>query len=152
MRMAQLTRQTAFFGLVGVVMMTGSVAALARDNRVRLECAAEGAGDLSLDARYEERSRRRTTRKKFSVEFEAAPGGSFGPGQLMTVSVRGRDVGSVVLDTVVGGDIVGDLNFDTTAGPADRDLPFSSSFPVAKSGSSVVVKVDGGRVLGCRLR
>jgi hypothetical protein len=109
---------------------------------IRLECDAEGAGDISMSARYEDRR----GRERFDTEFEAAPGGDFGPGQTMNVIVRKVIVGSVKLKTARNGDIVGDLNLG-------RDgKPIPEGFPKVKSGTPVQVQIDGGVVLGCKVR
>jgi hypothetical protein len=116
---------------------------------IRLECNAEGPNDISMHARFE---RRDDGRRKFSTEFEAAPGGSFSAGQRMTVLVAGVNVGSVRLRTVAGGDLQGDLNLDTEAGPGDDERPFPPGFPQVVRGTRVLVKIAGQNVLGCRLR
>ncbi len=111
---------------------------------LRLECDAEGPNDISLHARYEERT---GGRLRFSAEFEAAPGGDFSEGQRMKVSVEGVNVGSVRLRTVAGGDVGGDLNLGDDSGK-----PFPDNFPTVDRGSRVRVRIDGERVLACRLR
>ena len=73
-----------------------------------------------MHARYEVRR----ARKKFTTEFEAAPGGAFKGGDRMTVAVDAIQVGAVRLKPVVGGDLVGDLNLDTTAGLVIRPSHF----------------------------
>jgi hypothetical protein len=109
---------------------------------IRLECDAEGAGDISMSARYEDRD----GDERFGTEFEAASGGAFGPGQRMNVIVRKVIVGSVKLKIARNGDIVGDLNLG-------RDgKPIPEGFPKVKSGTRVQVQIDGGVVLGCKLR
>jgi hypothetical protein len=101
-----------------------------------------------MHARYEERDR---GRKKFSTEFEAAPRSGFSAGQRMAVLVGTVAVGTVRLRTVVGGDVVGDLNLDTTAGPGDDARPFPPNFPPVQVGTRVRVRIGGEIVLGCRL-
>lgn len=115
---------------------------------VRLACDAEGAGDISLSAKYEERTR--TGRQKFSAEFEAAPRSGFRPGQRMVVFVESVNVGSVVLRRIAGGDVQGDLNFDTV--PDGDARPFPNNFPDVKSNSLIAIRIGGDKVLGCRLR
>lgn len=146
--MGGLMRTLRFAGALGVVIAAsgfGSGAATAAG--LRLECNAEGAGDTSMQARYEERR----ARKKFSTEFEAAPAAGFKEGDRMTVVVDTVQVGSVRLKQVVGGDVVGDLNLDTTAGPGDLAKPFPRNFPPVQRGTRVIVKINGANVLGCRL-
>jgi hypothetical protein len=52
----------------------------------------------------------------------------------------------------VGGDLVGDLNFDTRSGPGDEAQPFPDNFPQVRRGTQVVVKIRTSTVLGCRLQ
>lgn len=108
----------------------------------RLECEAEGAGDISMDARYETRG----TRERFSTEFEAAPRGAFKVGQQMTVVVKQTIVGAVDLKKVKGGDIVGDLNLGRDGNPIPE------GFPKVRKDTKVTVQVDGKTVLACKLK
>ena len=109
---------------------------------IRLECDAEGAGDISMSARYEDRD----GDERFTTEFEAAPGGVFGPGQKMKVLVKNIDVGSVKLKTARNGEIVGDLNLGSDG------KPIPDNFPNVKSGTRVQVEIGGDIVLGCKVR
>ncbi len=118
-------------------MVCGS--AFAGDDRTRLECDSEGAGDTSMDARYEERR----GGAKFDGSFEAPPGGDFMDGDLLAVVVGGIEVGSIMLATQLNGDIGGDIEFDTQA---DELNPFPGNFPDVTSGTSVTVGP-----LGCAL-
>jgi hypothetical protein len=129
------------------VLAFASVTAQARD--LRLECDAFGANDTTMHARYEERD---SGRRKFSTEFEAAPNGPYAAGQRMVALVDGVKVGAVRLKTVVGGDLVGDLNLDSTAGAGDDAKPFPSDFPPVDRGTKVVVRINNKNVLGCRLQ
>lgn len=133
-------------GLAAFAAMAAASSAPARaaNDDLRLECEAEGPGDISMHARYEERD---DGRERFSTEFEARPGGNFSPGQRMTVSVAGEKVGSVRLRPVPGGDVGGDLNLGDDSGK-----PIPDNFPAVDRGSRVRVLVDGERVLACRLR
>jgi hypothetical protein len=117
-------------------------------DRIRFNCRAFGATDISMEAKYEIRSARR----KFSTEFEAAPNLGFNPGQRLSVQVKGVTVGSMVLETVLGGDVVGDLNFDTRPSPPD-EIAFPTNWP-ANVGRGAEVKVLRGTtvLLGCALR
>ena len=124
------------------VAFTGSVAcggALAGNDRTRLECDSEGAGDISMDSRYE----KRRGRAKFDASFEAAPRGNFMEGDLLVVHVGGIDVGSITLVRQLNGDFGGDLEFDTRA---DDFNPFPDNFPAVTSGTSITVGP-----LGCAL-
>jgi len=127
-------------GSLAVLSAALTLPAHARDQR--LECDAEGAGDISMDARYETRG----TRERFSAEFEAAPRGGFKTGQRMTVLVKQMEVGSVDLTKARDGDIVGDLNLGRDGNPIPED------FPKVRKDTKVVVQVDGKTVLGCRLK
>lgn len=127
-------------GSLAVLSVALTLPAHARDQR--LECEAEGAGDISMDARYETRG----TRERFSAEFEAAPRGGFKAGQRMTVLVKKVAVGYVDLTKARDGDIVGDLNLGRDGNPIPKD------FPKVRKDTKVVVQVDGKTVLGCRLK
>ncbi len=128
-------------GSLAVLSAALTLPAHARDER--LECEAEGAGDISMDARYETRD---GTRERFSAEFEAAPRGAFKAGQRMTVLVKQIAVGSVDLTKARDGDIVGDLNLGRDGNPIPKD------FPKVRKDTKVVVQVEGKTVLGCRLK
>ena len=108
-------------------------------DRVRLSCDAAGARDISIDARYEERR----NRAKFDASFEAAPNAGFTAGEELDVQVGGISVGTMTLVLAPGGDVTGDLEFDTQA---DEGNPFPGNFPEISGGISVTV---GG--LGCAL-
>ena len=140
-----MVRTALLLGALAVTTVLGSDAALAD---VRLECDVEGPRDISLSARYEERTR--TGRQKFSAEFEAAPRAGYTAGQRMVMIVDGVNVGSVLLKTVVGGDVQGDLNLDTA--PQSGERPFPANFPEVKSGSRTTVRIAGENILSCRLR
>ena len=101
-----------------------------------------------MTARFETRQ----ARKKFTVEMEAAPNGSFRAGQRINFVVAGRLVGTDRLDRVAGGDLVGELNLDTQAGPGDDEDPFPANFPPVGNGTRVLIKSAGELVLGCALR
>ena len=110
-------------------------------DRIRLRCDAEGVQDTSMDAKFESRD----GRAKFDASFEARPGGAFSAGQVLDVKVGGVTVGQMTLFSI--GDIVGDLNFDTTAQAADDDLLLPGGFPSVDQGTSVMVGP-----LGCALQ
>jgi hypothetical protein len=151
--MPNLNSIARLFGALFVLTAAATAASISPGHAagaVLLQCAADGAGDISLNARYEERPRART-RRKFSAEFEAAPGGNFRAGQVMTVLVKGTAVGNATLKKVVGGDLVGDLNLDTNADSPD-EKPFPANFPQVERNTNVTVKINGGIVLGCRLQ
>ena len=115
---------------------------------ISLECSAEGAGDISMRARFE---RRASGRRKFNTEFEAAPGGLYRAGQLMTVLVAGFNAGTVRLQTVVGGDVAGELQLDDLAdGVGERRFP--PGFPAVVINTRVAVKIGANLALACRLQ
>lgn len=123
--------------------MAGSMAwnnAIAAENRVRVSCDSQGVQDVSMDARFQ----KRRGRAKFDASFEAAPGGPLSEGDVLPVLVAGVEVGSITLETVVGGDVGGDLEFDTNP---DEFNPFPDNFPAIAPGTSVVVGP-----MGCGLR
>lgn len=113
--------------------------AFAGDDRTRLRCDSDGAGDISMDARYEERR----GRSKFDGSFEAAPGGAFTDGDMLAVNVGGVEVGYITLAAQINGDLGGDIEFDTQT---DELNPFPEAFPEAAPGTSVTVGP-----LGCAL-
>jgi len=130
------------FGLiVPLVQATDALAKCSKNKRVRLECRAFGPGDTSMKARY----KKKKSREKLSVSFEAAPGGSFAAGDVLEVTFNGAFLGSMTLTQPGGiGDVEGDLDFDTKADADDEDLPFPSI--VVGDGDEIVVGD-----LGCRL-
>ena len=111
-------------------------------DRTRLRCSAEGIQDISMDAKYEARG----NRVKFDTSFEALPGLGFNAGDSLEVAIGGISLGQMRLVSI--GDIVGDLNFDTTAQANDDDMPLPGQFPSnVASGTSVTVGP-----LGCALQ
>ena len=124
------------------LLLAGTAPASAGGNdRIRLRCDADGTQDISMDAKFESRR----GRIKFDASFEAAPGLGFSAGQSLDVIVGGTFVGRMLLADI--GDIVGDLDFDTTAQADDDDLPLPGDFPALEEGTSVIVGP-----LGCALR
>lgn len=108
--------------------------------QVRLQCSADGVGDVSIAARYEARR----GRSKFDASFEAPANAGFIAGQQLAVFVGGVNVGPMTLASdPFSGDIVGDLEFDTRA---DDNNPFPANFPTVAAGVSVTVSN-----LGCAL-
>jgi len=113
------------------------------DNRTRLECRSDAATeDASIRVRYEQRD----DRQKFSFELEAAPGGSYVAGDILHVFVDNELVDSMTLVDL--GDIVGEIEFDSTAQADDSDQPFPANFPTVGSGSIV----EAGAQLACDLQ
>lgn len=118
---------------------------------VRYTCRATGAPDISMQARWEVKK----GRKRFRVEFEAATGGAYTVGQIMTVAVgpveTALDVGSAALE-VIGADLVFELGFDSKAQSGGDNLAFPPNFPTITAATDVTVKTGGTPVLGCTLR
>lgn len=117
-------------------------------SRLIRRCTATGQSDISMQARYEVRG----SRRKFKVEFEAGPTAGFSAGQMMTFTVAGDAVGRDALQTIVGGDLIAGLEFDSKADDPDEQ-PFPQNFPTIGNGTVVQVKGPTGTVvLGCTLR
>ncbi|WP_020179276.1 hypothetical protein [Methylopila sp. M107] len=134
--------------LVALCGLGFAATAHADDSRIRYRCGAEGANDISMSAKYETRA----SRRKFSVEFEAAPAAGFADGDKLGVRVDGTAVGSVTLGAIRGGDVVGDLNYDTKPTEDDAD-PFPAKFPKTLGrGAKIRLSQGDKKVLACELR
>jgi len=140
------TRQfiiSIFTTLLALSLSQATFAKGGDDNRTRMECdGSASTEDASISAKYEQRG----NREKFSVQLEALPGGSFSPGDIVQIKVNGQTVGTAELVDL--GDIVGELDFDSTAQTDDTDLPFPANFP----GISAGAMVQAGTQLGCDLQ
>ncbi|MCB1378058.1 MAG: hypothetical protein KDK89_06790 [Alphaproteobacteria bacterium] len=145
-------RLTALAATLGLSMAMGSLMTLpAAAQTVRYACAATGANDISMGSRYEVRGTGTTARRKFSTEFEAGPTAGFIAGSRLNVLVKGVNVGSMVLEKLLTGDVIGDINFDTR--PQADALPFPGNWPAGVGrGTPIVIKKGTTTVLGCRLR
>ena len=135
------------------MLLSGTFMGLAFDTagaseRLIRRCSASGVGDVSMTARYEVRR----ARKKFTVELEARPGGALSNGQTVVFRVAGKNVGSDKLQPIVGGDLIGELNLDTQAGPGDDEDPFPANFPPVSAGTRVAIGSGGKLILACNLR
>jgi hypothetical protein len=115
----------------------------------RLQCDAQGSGDISMSARFEQRA---GGRRKFNAEFEAAPGGAFSAGQRMTVFVADSKAGTDRLRKIAGGDLKGELQLDDAAGPGDNEKPFPPGFPKVQRNTQVRINIAGNDVLSCSLQ
>ena len=124
-----------------LVILCGATAFAGGQDRIRLRCDAQGVQDISMDAKFESRN----GRAKFDASFEARPGGAYSAGQVLDVKVGGISIGQMTLVSI--GDIVGDLNFDTTAQADDDDLLLPGGFPAVDVATSVMVGP-----LGCALQ
>lgn len=134
--------------LLAVSTIAGAFSTANASDRLIRRCDAVGAGDISMSARYEVRS----SRKKFSVELEAATPGAFHEGQRIAFVVADQIVGRETLQPVIGGDLVADLNLDTRPNPADDENPFPANFPQVTRGTTVQIMAGTKTVLGCDLR
>ena len=80
------------------------------------------------------------------------PGTGFLAGARLGVQVKGVKVGTMTLEPVIGGDVVGDLNFDTRPQPPDS-IAFPANWPAPiNRGAAVNVLRGTTVVLGCSLR
>ena len=117
--------------LAGAAMMAvlGSGIAFA-GGELRTETRLRGhrstAGPMVGKAKFSNRVDQ--ARRKFSVEIERG-----NPGEMFDVMVSGVVVGTVVIDSFG----IGEIDYDDTAGPADRDQRFPRIFP----------EIDGGEVV-----
>lgn len=134
------TNYKQFAIILSFALLVSSQVAVAGGNRIRLDCGANGAADFSMDARYEQRR----NREKFDASFEAAPNAGFAAGEELDVKVGGVSVGTMTLVALAGGDVTGDIEFDTQA---DENNPFPVNFPEVAEGVSVMVGD-----LGCALQ
>jgi hypothetical protein len=136
-------------GLVLAAVIASSATADAKGTRTRFQCKASGSTDISMSARYEIRAGA-STRRTFSTEFEAGPGTGFRAGNRLKISVKGVVVGTVRLAALVGGDVVGDLNFDTKRQVDAK--PFPANWPkTVGRGAKIQILRGQTRVLGCTL-
>jgi len=131
-------KERTFAAAIGVAILLGSTVANAGGDRFECRSSAPGE-DASIDARFEDDS----DRMKFSASFEAAPGGSFGTGDMLGVTVDGYLVAVMQLSGTAPGDVTGDVNFDTTAQVDDADAPFPANFPATGAGTNVLVGTFG---------
>lgn len=143
-----MNQENLFEGILiaalAVAALSASQTTLAGEDRTRLECRdALALQDGSMQARYE----RDAERTKFSVEMEVLPGGALIAGDVLQVQVNGQLVGAIAL-TQGATDLVGGLDFDTTADALDADSPFPVNFPAVGPGSTVQI----GTGLGCSLQ
>ncbi len=142
--------KTAFGAAIILAAASAMPAGAEAADRIRFQCRAEGAIDISMSARYDIIRSVTPARRKFTTEFEAGPGTGFLAGSRLNVAVKGVKVGSMRLEAVVGGDVVGDLNFDTRR-QLDA-LPFPANWPAGVGRGTRVNLLRGTtRVLGCTL-
>lgn len=148
----QILAKQILSAVAAVGVLAAATPSHAADARVRRQCVVSGPEDISMTARYVTRGARKT----FTTEFEAAPGGRFAENDRIQIRVEGVKVGAVRLVTVVGGDVVGDLNFDSRVknddNPSGDELPFPADFPTVGRGSLVEVLKGAKVVLSCNLR
>ena len=143
-----LTPITCAFSFLVASAALGSSPVVAATT-AQFQCDAAGPGDISMRARFEQRT---GGRRKFNAEFEAAPGGAFTAGQRMTVFVADVNVGADRLRKVAGGDVKGELQLDDQAQAGDNEKPFPPNFPPVQRNTPVLIKIAGKNVLSCRLQ
>jgi hypothetical protein len=137
-------RSNFIMGILAVGLMAASSSAFAGGDK--LECKAEGARDVSMDARFEQDG----DRAKFDASFEAARGAGYAVGNVLQVRVGDEHVGDITLSVQLNGDLGGDLGFDNNV---DRDapdpdtVPFPANFPAVGAGTIVTIGT-----LGCSLQ
>jgi hypothetical protein len=113
-----------------------------------ISCQAEGDVDISMSAKLSVRTDK--NRKKFNVEFEAAPRLGYAAGQSMVVKVDGVNAGKKPLRRVLNGDFEAELELDSKSEVGHT--PFPKNLVVGK-GSVVTVSFKGkGTVLSCTLQ
>lgn len=100
----------------------------ARPLRLSGSVGNDNAG-VKARARYEERTKNSTIIKKFDVEITGAQAG-----QTFPVTVQGKLVGTVTINTLGRGE----LELRTTP-DSPGDLPIPASFPSLKAGDTVQV-------------
>lgn len=146
-----LTRTTTSLATAVTLAILAAAPEAEAATRARYQCSAVGTTDISMTARYEVRTGTALVRRTFTTEFEAAPGTGFAAGRKLAVVVKGVRVGVMTLEPLVGGDVVGDINFDTR--PQLDSKPFPANWP-AGVGRGTTVKIMTGtrQVLGCTLR
>ena len=133
-------------------LCTALLSAPAHAQLRQIECAASGAGDISMSADYRERFRNnQLRRRKFSVEFEAAPRGQFNLGDRLAVIVAGVRVARPELRQDINGDLFFDVNFDTFARQNDATA-FPPNFPTIGQRARVAIRKAGQLVLACMMR
>jgi hypothetical protein len=115
----------------------------------RLECDAHGPGQTGFHARYEERVRSTSTRKKFNAEFEAVSGSTYSAGQRITFLVDNVAVGTKPLVLVAPGELAAELELDSAP---SLHLPFPGNWPGIHSGSVVRAKLGTRILLGCQVQ
>lgn len=121
---------------------------LAGEPSERMECSARGPHDISMQARYESRR----VREKFTVEFEAGPRSLMIAGEQIGVMIENVLIAKITLKQIASGDVVGELDFDSTAGPFDNNAPFPASWPGVKSGAEVELVSGRSTLLACELK
>jgi hypothetical protein len=149
--------KTTAYAIAGAAAIAAALAVLPVQSRAEdapaitrtiFACQARGSVDIAMRSRYELRS---TGRKKFTAEFQSATDPRFVAGGRLGVKVDGVRVGTVILDALTGGGVIGDLNFDTV--PQIDAKPFPANWPAGVGGGSEVDFLKGLTVvLGCTLR
>lgn len=145
LKMLSATTATAFITLAAVSMGVTPSEAKKGGGSDRFRCDAKGAGETGFHAKYEERLKKSTLRKKFGVEFEASQSGAFVAGQSVVFSVDAVAVGTIPLKLVAKGELAAELELDS------QKKPLPPGFPVITTGSLVEAAIGGTTVLGCEV-
>lgn len=132
---------TRVMSILAVGLMAASTSAFAGGDR--FECKASGAGDTSMDGKFEDKDK---GREKFSASFESLNGAI---GDVFQVTVDGEMVGNITLAAQPDGNLGGDLDFDNNIDRDEPDttVPFPANWPGAGRGTIVMVGT-----LGCTLQ
>ena len=130
------------------ILFAGVTPSEAKSDKLRFRCQAE-TETVSLNARYEDRTNPKQTRKSFRAQFEGS-GDDLAAGAQLTVLVDSVSVGTVTLVEDVPGLFEGQLRFDSKA-RGRKVLPFPADFPAVAADSLVELQLDGETVVGCEL-
>ena len=131
------------------VLLSATPSDAAKPDKNRFRCKAE-TETTQMDARYEERTHRLKTRKRFRAQFEGSGAGLVAGAQL-SVLVDTVAVGNITLVEEVPGEVEGQLRFDAKGRFGKKALPFPANFPVIAEGSLVELQLAGATVLACEL-
>lgn len=130
-----------------LVFASGATAGQGND-KVRYRCKAKSA-DVEFSARYEGRTKKSVSERKFRVELEAEGDAGFADGDQLVIDVDGANVGQITLSEFDGDEIAGEARFDSRG--KGEALPFPPNFPSVGRGSEVSLMRGGAVVIGCTL-
>ena len=134
-----------------VTILSSATPSDAKTDRVRFRCKAETETE-KMDARFEEVTQKKKTRKTFRTHFEGS-GTGLVAGALLSVRVDEVAVGTITLVEEVPGEVEGQLRFDSKAKPRPGKpvQPFPVTFPLLTEDSLVDLQLAGVTVLACEL-